>query len=81
LAVHPDNAVARNNLAHVLVERGCRNAALRQLQLGLDQLVEGDPLHQALLATRAQIEDRTGGVRLTDPIDCLPPQSSQEKEK
>lgn len=72
LAEHPDNAVARNNLAHVLVERGCKNAALGQLQLGLETLATDDPLHQALVATREQIEERTGGVRLTDPIDCPP---------
>ncbi|MCB1847062.1 MAG: PA2778 family cysteine peptidase [Halieaceae bacterium] len=81
LTVHPDNAVARNNLAHVLVERGCKNAALHQLQLGLDKLDADDPLHQALLATREQIEERTGGVRLTDPIDCPSLESPQEKEK
>ena len=70
---HPDNAVARNNLAHVLVERGCRNAALRQLQLGLADLAEGDPLRAALLATREQIEARAGAVRVTDPLGCPPP--------
>ncbi|MFC1579062.1 PA2778 family cysteine peptidase [Pseudomonadota bacterium] len=75
LAAHPDNAVARNNLAHVLVERDCRNAALKQLQIGLAMLADDDPLRPALLATREQILARAGAIRVADPGDCPPLES------
>lgn len=55
VAITPGHAVARNNLAHVLAERGCHAAALQHVDtaLGLDALDEA--VRNQLLQTRGEI--------------------------
>jgi tetratricopeptide (TPR) repeat protein len=55
LALRPDHAAARNNLAHLLAERGCKKAAIAELDEGLANVGHDDPLRQYLLDTRAEI--------------------------
>lgn len=55
LANTPDHAAARNNLALVLLERGCRNDALREARLALaDTRIE--PFRAEIADTLSQIE-------------------------
>lgn len=56
LAMHPDHAAARNNLASLLLEHGCVAAARGEIALALAALKPGDPLAPALEDTRAQTE-------------------------
>jgi len=49
-----NNPVIRNNLAQVLAEQGCKDAAFRQLKLALDDAPKD--LDQALLSTRQEIQ-------------------------
>lgn len=55
LAIRPDNAAARNNLAHLLAERGCRDAAITELDSGLADMRDDDPMREHLLDTRTEI--------------------------
>jgi tetratricopeptide (TPR) repeat protein len=55
LAEDPAHAGARNNLAHLLAKRGCREAAIAILDAGLSNPGVGDPLRRHLLGTRSEI--------------------------
>lgn len=55
LVLQPDHAAARNNLAHLLAERGCKNAAITELDAGLANVGNDDPLRQYLIDTRTEI--------------------------
>jgi tetratricopeptide (TPR) repeat protein len=55
LVLRPDHAAARNNLAHLLAERGCIKAALSELDTGLANLGHDNPLRQHLVDTRSEI--------------------------
>lgn len=59
LSLDPDLLAARNNLAHVLAERGCLDQALKEIDralAGVDQADEA--LRQTLEQTRSEIEDQ-----------------------
>lgn len=56
LAVAPQHAAARNNLANVLAERGCHGAALAEARAALSALSPGDELLPAVRDTVAEIE-------------------------
>ena len=55
LLIKPDYAAARNNLAHILAQRGCREAAIAELDLGLADMGNDDPMRQHLLDSRIEI--------------------------
>jgi tetratricopeptide (TPR) repeat protein len=55
LVLQPNHAAARNNYAHVLAERGCHEAALAEIDIGLAGMDHADPLRKHLLDTRAAI--------------------------
>lgn len=55
LAIRPDNAAARNNLAHILAERGCRKAAIAEIDSGLANTDDDDLMRKHLLDSRAEI--------------------------
>lgn len=61
LAIQPGYAAARNNLAQLLVDRGCRVAALAEIETGLATTGSDSPLRQNLLETRASILDSPSG--------------------
>ena len=56
LAVAPQHAAARNNLANVLYERGCHAAALSEARAALAALSPADELRTAVLDTVAELE-------------------------
>jgi hypothetical protein len=56
VAMAPQHAAARNNLANVLAERGCHTAALAQARAALAALAPGDALGTAIRDTVAEIE-------------------------
>ncbi len=56
LAVAPQHAAARNNLANVLSERGCHAAALAEARGALAALSPADELRTAVLDTVAELE-------------------------
>ena len=55
LAIRPDHVAARNNLAHLLAEHGCREAAIAELDSGLADMSNNDPMRQHLIDTRTEI--------------------------
>lgn len=55
LAIQPYHSAARNNLAHLLAERGCYKAAIAELDTALANLGHEDPLRQHLMNTRTEI--------------------------
>lgn len=67
LARDPTHIVARNNLAQLLGERGCRAAALELLDAGLVQLASAAREREQLAATRAEILATT---TVPEPGDC-----------
>jgi tetratricopeptide (TPR) repeat protein len=56
LAYDPDHAAARNNLANVLLEQGCRTEALREARAALDREPPGGEFHAAIVGTVREIE-------------------------
>ena len=52
---HPELAIARNNLAQLLGERGCRTAALTLLDAGLTHQTLSERERAQLRATRAEV--------------------------
>lgn len=56
LAIAPQHAVARNNLANVLYERGCHAAALSEARAALAALSPADELRNAVLDTVVELE-------------------------
>jgi predicted Zn-dependent protease len=67
LARDPTHIVARNNLAQLLGERGCRAAALEILDAGLAQTPSAAREREQLVATRAEI---LAAATLPEPGDC-----------
>ena len=67
LARDPTHIVARNNLAQLLGERGCRTAALDILDVGLAQLPSAARERVQLAATRAELLAAPG---VLEPGDC-----------
>ena len=61
LTIQPGYAAARNNLAQLLADRGCRSAAITEIEIGLATTEPGTPLRQTLLETRAGILDVRSG--------------------
>jgi len=59
LQIEPAHAAARNNLAAVLLEQGCRDAALREARVALGLTQAGDAFHAAIADTVARIESAT----------------------
>lgn len=55
LVIQPDHAPARNNLAYILSERGCRRAAIAELDSALAAMGRDDPMRQLLLDSRTEI--------------------------
>ena len=64
LAVQPDHAAARNNLASLLLEQGCVDEARNEIARALAGLEPVDPLRPALEDTRSQVE--TAGAAAVD---------------
>ncbi|MEN8205594.1 MAG: PA2778 family cysteine peptidase [Pseudomonadota bacterium] len=79
LVLRPDHAAARNNLAYLLAERGCIEAAIAELDAGLADAGHDDPVRQHLLDTRAEIlsNDIAAGVAVTScPSGMATPHTS-----
>jgi tetratricopeptide (TPR) repeat protein len=57
LLIQPHHTAARNNYAHTLAERGCRDVALAEIDRGLADLDHDDPMREHLLDTRREIVD------------------------
>ncbi|MGE3296608.1 MAG: PA2778 family cysteine peptidase [Porticoccaceae bacterium] len=73
LAQDPAHPVARNNLAQLLGERGCRAVALDILDLGLAQLPSAAREREQLAATRAEL---LASAPVPEPGDCPPAATS-----
>jgi hypothetical protein len=56
LARAPQHAAARNNLANVLAQQGCRAQALAEARIALGDVVVGDPLYAAINDTVETLE-------------------------
>ncbi|UCC56051.1 MAG: PA2778 family cysteine peptidase [Gammaproteobacteria bacterium] len=59
LAIQPSNAAARNNLAQVLADRGCSDAAFAEVDAALDITPQDSPIRKSLLEIRARLVNRT----------------------
>ena len=68
LATEPQHAAARNNLANVLLEQGCRSAALREARATLEATPPEADFHAEIVATVAQIEATPNGG--AEPVFC-----------
>ena len=66
LGRHPELVIARNNLAQLLGERGCRAAALALLDAGLAQQTLSEQERAQLRATRAEV------AAMADAPDACP---------
>lgn len=79
LQTSPGHAAARNNLALLLAERGCRAAALAELETALTVVDQGDPMRQRLLETRGEIlgaEAEAVDVAMPCPANASSPRSA-----
>jgi hypothetical protein len=71
LALYPDHAAARNNLAQVLSERGCSKAAIAELDSGLAAMGKDEPMRQLLLESRREILGGGVSTKVTGaPCPC-----------
>ena len=61
MLLDPAMVVARNNLAHVLAERGCPGLALRELKAAADYDLPADIAEQ-LIQTREEVESQAKGM-------------------
>jgi hypothetical protein len=61
LALQPNHAAARNNLANVLAEQGCYREALSQARAALEAIDIGSALYAAISDTVASIESASDG--------------------
>ena len=66
LSIQPNYAAARNNLAHILAQRGCREAAIAELDLGLADMGNDDSMRQHLLDSRIEILNSDISANVTD---------------
>jgi hypothetical protein len=69
LAGAPDHAVARNNLANVLAQRGCHRSALDEARAALAATAPNDAWYDAVRDTVATIE-RQAATNLAEPVGC-----------
>jgi hypothetical protein len=69
LAAAPQNVAARNNLANVLAERGCRAEALAEANAALAALSPADELGAAVRDTLAELERAEAGAS-AQPARC-----------
>jgi hypothetical protein len=69
LAAKPQNAAARNNLANVLAQRGCRAEALAEAHAALAALSPADELGAAVRDTVAELE-RAAAQPSVPPASC-----------
>lgn len=72
LAIEPGHVAARNNLANVLLEQGCYEAAAAEAQLALAQDSSTGPFREAIVETLGSIQAaRTdGGSERTGDAAC-----------
>jgi tetratricopeptide (TPR) repeat protein len=68
LELEPEHAAARNNLANVRAEQGCRAEALRQARTALRSIEPESPLRAAVLDTVATLS--AAGVDAGEPSRC-----------
>ncbi|MEN8108784.1 MAG: PA2778 family cysteine peptidase [Pseudomonadota bacterium] len=66
LLLQSEHTAARNNYAHLLAERGCREAALAEMTAGLAEMNNDDRLRQHLLDTRDEILRRDTSAYVTE---------------
>jgi tetratricopeptide (TPR) repeat protein len=69
LARQPDHVAARNNLANVLLEQGCRQEALREARAALRLLDPENPFRAAVADTMSQIESAPAAGS-SEPSGC-----------
>jgi tetratricopeptide (TPR) repeat protein len=69
LAIQPGNAAARNNLAQVLADRGCRDAALAEVDAALAITPQDSAIRESLLEIRADQINRPSS-RETPGASC-----------
>jgi hypothetical protein len=69
LASDPDHSAARNNLANVLLEQGCRAEALQEARVALDREPPDSEFHAAIVDTVRDIEETP--LRTEDPGVCV----------
>ena len=62
IALEPAHAPARNNLANVLLEQGCRDSALREARAALALQAPGDDFYAAIADTMHEIEAMPSGL-------------------
>jgi len=70
LASDPRHAAARNNLANLLLEQGCRGEALREAQIALDSTPPGGDFHAEIAATLREIETAASASTEPEPELC-----------
>lgn len=71
LALDPELRAARNNLAHLLAERGCLDAARREIDRALSGADDMDAgLKETLRTTRSEIESRAASGKGRSPGSC-----------
>jgi tetratricopeptide (TPR) repeat protein len=70
LASEPSHAAARNNLANVLFEQGCRTEALREARAALESVPPDGDFHVAITDTVRQIE--SSPATAAEPAVCTP---------
>ena len=67
LALEPEQAAARNNLATLLLDRGCVAAGQREAALALNSAASGSPFLEALRDTNRRAEGLESGA---EPAEC-----------
>jgi len=65
LVIEPDHVAARNNLAYLLLKRGCRRAALAEIDTAMTVSGNGHPLRATLEETRREILADVPGPKTT----------------
>ena len=63
----PNHAAARNNLANVLAEQGCRNEAMRQARAALELIEADSPLRSVVEDTVATL---SSALAAAEPAHC-----------
>ena len=55
LDFHPDSVAGRNNLASILLERGCNDLAIEQIEIAKEQLADDERFTDVVESTRQEI--------------------------
>lgn len=63
LEIEPEHTIAMNNLSQVYAEMGCRDDALKTINMALSAVDAGDPLHRHLSLTAEQVKQSTPASR------------------